>query len=231
MIASVRSTPLCTAIRNNVAPAIAALLDNDTIMDKSVLAFDAIHKHALLDNPAFAPDQWRFIDLGHLTYLIGPMTDNLKKIDDLLADPKTFASNPSTADDRQLAQIKDELGVIEAQQKVALNVVSGYDSTALLRNFFADGPVGWASAIGIQTNSPSAAFFNRATLSDSQWSGGRNQRFLHPLYSPGRFDESLAYNSFRVYSDAITAAHSKGATAEATAAATIAPIASYCLTK
>lgn len=233
VIASVRSTPLCTAMRNNIAPAIATLLDNDAVIDRSALAFDTIHKHALKDNPVFNPDPWGFIDRGHLTYLIGPMVANLKKIDDLLADHKVFVDSPTTGDDQQLAQIKRRLDDIEAQQKDALNVVSGYDGTVLLYDILDTGvEPAWRSALEIRSNSSSAALVNSSGFfGNSATAGSQNQRFLHPRTSPGPFEESLAYNKFHIFSDAIIAARIKGTAAEASAAAIITPIANYCLAR
>lgn len=233
VIASVRATPLCSALRNNIAPAIASLLDNDAVMDRSVLVFGTTYQHALLSPTTFPPNSWGFIDRGHLTYLIGPMVANLKKIDNLLADHKVFVDNPKTADDRRLAQIKERLGEIEAQQKDALNVVSGYDATALLYDVLNAGvEPAWRSALEIRSSTSSASLVNSSAFFGTQGSAGsQNQRFLRPLTSPGRFDTSLAYNPFHIFSDAIVTARNKGTVAEAAAASVIAPIADYCRTK
>ena len=88
VIANVRSTPLCSTMRSRVGPAIAALLENDATLDLAPRRFDRMYRDALLA-PMWDPRSGsaeHFINLGNLEALIGPLTKNLKQIDDLLAE-------------------------------------------------------------------------------------------------------------------------------------------------
>jgi hypothetical protein len=196
VIANVHSTPLCSVLRTRVGPAIGALLENDATIDLAPPAFDRMYRSALLGSGS----RWG----GSLESLIGPVANKLKQIDDLLAD-KAF-------DEPRLAQVKARLGAAEAQQKSALNVISGYDATSQLSDILNAGDTSLVSQVH------RAGFFGAA----------RSIGFQGPRTTPGRMDISLAYNPYRPFAQAIIDMRTQAMDAESVAASSIAPIVTAC---
>ncbi len=214
IIANVRSTPMCSTMRTRVGPAIAALLENDATLDRAPMAFDRIYRDKLLSSTWGwgQPDPRGFINLGNLESLIGPIAKNLKQIDDQLAD--TAFSQP------RLAAVKTQLESVEAQQKAALNILSGYDATSLTWGILTAGETTLA------VSQPSPRIFSQFD-SMGLYSGARVSR-QGPRSTPGRFDISLAYNPYAHFSQAVIDMRAAGSDAESLAATTIAPIVESC---
>jgi hypothetical protein len=207
-------------MRTRVAPAITALLENDATLDQAPRGFDRMYRDALLSPPAGwgQPTVGHFINVGNLESLIGPLVKNIKQIDDLLAD-KSF-------NEPRLAAIKSNLGAVEAQQKAALNVISGYDATELTYDFIVAGKTVLAASQPsprVAAQFDSTGFFGVAATQDVHTLQG-------PRSTPGRFDISLAYNPYEPFAQSIIDLRTQGASAESAAASTIAPIVEGCHT-
>jgi hypothetical protein len=214
VIANVRSTPLCSVMRARVAPTITALLENDATLDQAPRGFDRMYRDALL-SPASGwgqPSARGFINTGNLESLIGPLVQHIKKIDDLLAD-KSF-------NEPRLAQIKSEFEAVEAQQKAALNVITGYDATALAWDVLSGGE----TVLAASQPSPRIA----AQFDSADFFGGSAPTTQGPRTTPGRFDISLAYNPYEPFSQSVIDFRAQGASAESAAASTITPIVESC---
>lgn len=215
VIANVRSTPLCSALRSRVGPAIAALLQNDATIEQAPGRLNQIYRDTLLGAPSGwgSPEAHVFINRGSLEALVTPLTTNFKEVDDLLAD--------HVFDGPALAQVKVQLDAVERQQKGALNVISGYDATSSTWDMLNAGYTTLAAS------QPSPRIFSRF---DSAGFFGTTQspRFQGPRTTPGRFDISLAYNPFRRFAQAIVDMRAQGMDAETTAANTIAPLIASC---
>lgn len=54
VIGSVRSTPVCTALRKNIAPAVAALLENDATISQSPPIFPSMYKELIINQSPIA---------------------------------------------------------------------------------------------------------------------------------------------------------------------------------
>jgi hypothetical protein len=202
-------------MRTRVAPAITALLENDATLYQAPRGFDRMYRDALLSPPSGwgEPGARGFINTGNLESLIGPLVQNLKKIDDALAD-KSFT-------EPRLAGIKSALGAVEAQQKAALNVITGYDATALTWDVLNSGH----TSLAVSQPSPRiAAQFDSAGF----FGGSAIQSTQGPRSTPGRFDISLAYNPYRPFAQSIIDSRTLGASAESAAASAIAPIVASC---
>lgn len=143
-------------------------------------------------------ERQRFINTGNLESLIGPLVQNIKKIDDLLAD-KSF-------NEPRLSEIKGELGAVEARQKAALNVITGYDATALAWDVLSGGEMVLAAS---QPSQRIAAQFDSAGFF-----GGSAPTTQGPRTTPGRFDISLAYNPYEPFSQSVIDFRAQGASAE-----------------
>jgi hypothetical protein len=214
VIANVRSTPFCSAMHARVGPAIAALLENDATLDQAPPAFDRMYREALL-SPKWGWDQPSargIINLGNVESLIGPIADNLKLIDDLLAD-KAFT-------EPRLAAVKTQLEAVEAQQKAALNIISGYDATTLTWDVLTSGKTALAAS------QPSTRIFSQ--FDSTGFYGGAQVSHQGPRSTPGRFDISLAYNPYAPFAQSIVDMQATGSDAESLAATTIAPIVESC---
>ncbi len=213
VIANVRSTPTCSVMRSRVGPAIAALLENDATVDQAPRKFDRMYRDTLLsaDWGWGQPSVEHFVNLGNLESLVGPLVKNLKQIDDLLAD-KAF-------NEPQLAAVKAQLEAAEAQQKAALNIISGYDATTLTYDIIVNGKTPLAAS------QPSPRI---ASQFDSTGFYGAAQPTQGPRSTPGRMDTSLAYNPYSPFTQSILDMRARGSDAESVAASTIAPIVESC---
>ncbi|HEX5275670.1 MAG TPA: hypothetical protein VFW34_10380 [Candidatus Rubrimentiphilum sp.] len=142
VIGSVRSTPFCTALRETIAPAIAAVLSNDDLIASSKPAFATLYHDDVLSRS----EARAHLDLNRLESLITPIVANVKRADGLLAN------KPS---DRKLQAMRDKLQAVLAQQKESLNVISGFVATEQLGEIQTAGaPENWASALSANPQAP-----------------------------------------------------------------------------
>ncbi len=123
-IASVRATPYCSALRHNVAPAIAGVIESDRAIDASDPIFRAMYQHGTIEHS----ESMEF-DIIQMESLITPLVKAQRAIDNALADKAVFVKSPKTDDDRKLLEIKRELEAVQSNQKAALNVISGLVAT------------------------------------------------------------------------------------------------------
>lgn len=215
VIANVRSTPVCSVLRTRVGPAIGALLVNDVTLDHAPPAFDKTYRDELLSPPWGwgQPSSENYINRGRIESLISPLVANLRLIDDMLAD--------NAFEQPQLAAVKESLEAAEAEQKAALNVISGYDATAQTWQLLTAGKTSLAAS------QPSQQIFTQFD-STGIFGGAQSLKFQGPRETPGRFDTSLAYNPYAQFSRAITQMRLRGSDAESSAASTIAPVLRGC---
>jgi hypothetical protein len=124
-IAHTRSSPFCTAMRENVGVAIAGVLIDDQVIEQSKPALLMFGREFVMNH---ARSNWAEFDRIRLENIAGFLAKNLAIIDKVLSDPR-FASNPQTADDTALADMKVRLQAVADEQKEALNLVSGVAET------------------------------------------------------------------------------------------------------
>lgn len=155
VIVTVKSSLLCTTLRDNVARAVDGLRVNDKIIDQGrtlleKTAHDSLatgttphggFKGSTTRNPAMTMDSYQLGVIG------ATLAKNLGKIDELLNDNNRFVSNPTAEDQRQLAVAKSQLEAVEAHQKVALNVIYGTADTMELQDLLSRGD-GMSGALG-----------------------------------------------------------------------------------
>lgn len=143
VIGSVRSTPFCTALRETIGPAIAAVLSNDDLIASSKPAFATLyHDDVLARSEARA-----HLDMNRIESLITPIVANVKRVDALLnAKPN----------DPKLIAMREKLQAVVAQQKESLNIISGFVATAQLGEIQGAGPpANWASSLNANQPTPS----------------------------------------------------------------------------
>jgi hypothetical protein len=127
-------SPLCTGLRRNIGPAIGRVLQNDKLIANSRPLFkDFVH------NAAIAGSGAQDLAVMRLERLIGPMVKNANEIERLLNDPYIFPKVAVSDSDRQLLAMRQHLREVVAQQKSALDVISGFVDTQQLGELQAAG--------------------------------------------------------------------------------------------
>lgn len=125
-IIQIHVSPLCTGLRQNIGPAIGKVLQNDkTIADSRPLLRGYAKAVA---SGSIAKD----LQMSRLERSITPLVKNTAAIEKLLNDPFIFPKVAVTDADRQLLQIRANLQQVVAQQKAALDVLSGFIDTEQL---------------------------------------------------------------------------------------------------
>lgn len=175
-IEHVRSTPVCTALGDNIKHSIETLLADDETFKKTEPLFqqtaDDFSKSNLVSSfgalqPAHndAADPRLVFDFNHLRDRGTALAENLKKIDELLNDAKRFPTAASSDDQRRLLAMRDELLKIAKAQNQTLNVISGTADEYALDDLFSRDVSfnGVLSASGAK--SPDAGVFQGGPLS------------------------------------------------------------------
>lgn len=115
-IATVRSTPVCSALHERVGPAIAAIIDNDTKLASSGPIFGSMYHDDVITRSELRMS----FDVMRMENLITPIAKNISSVkaqlDRLPKDPDLDAVR---------AQLQDLI----ARQNDALNVLSGFVDT------------------------------------------------------------------------------------------------------
>ncbi len=125
-IIQIHVSPLCTGLRQNIGPAIGKVLQNDkTIADSRPLLRGYVKAVA-------ANSLSKDLQVARLERSITPLVKNTAAIEKLLNDPFIFPRVPVSDADRQLLQIRAYLEQVVAQQKGALDVLSGFIDTEQL---------------------------------------------------------------------------------------------------
>lgn len=137
-IVHVISTPFCTALRRNIAPAIGHVLDNDRIIAASQPAFTQFardHAAAQHNGSQSAED----LDVLHLENLVGPMVRNVQQTESLLGNTATFPVRPLNNDDKQIVALRSQLLTVLQEQKGVLDLISGLVDTQQMGELQAAG--------------------------------------------------------------------------------------------
>ena len=145
VIGSVRSTPFCTALREQIGPAIAGVLSNDDLIASSAPAFAKLYHDDILARS----EARTHLDLNRIESLITPIVDNVKRVDALLS---------VRPNDPKLQALRAKLLEVLAQQKASLNVISGFVATEQMGEIQDAGtPDNWSSTFtlgGTQSTRP-----------------------------------------------------------------------------
>jgi hypothetical protein len=189
-IVHVQSSTLCTALRENVAPALFGLIRNDALVNvgrASLLNLGNLQEHGQLvssyneSGPAQVASPLGMVQGNSHLFDIGRAIErNVETIDRILADPARFPDDPATDDEKTLAQMKSELLNVLVKQKAIVNAFSGTSDTAMMDQFigqspsigggnsFSDtgiaGPLGGSSPIDNQEMATSPAFRSLMSL-------------------------------------------------------------------
>lgn len=127
-ISHVRSTIVCSVLRQQVGQAIGGIFVNDRMVDQGRLMLYKV-RHDGIAAPLGAG--WSggagpasSLDDQQMEQLVGVIAKNIDKIQTLLDETRVPANTASDAD-RQLLAAREQLERVVAQQRAALNILSG----------------------------------------------------------------------------------------------------------
>lgn len=126
-IANVRSTPVCTALREHIGPAIAKALDADDNIAQSPPIFGAMYH----DDVVMHSDLSMSFDVLHMENLVTPIA---KDISSVKSELKHLPADPD------LDSLRKKLEDVIAAQNDALNIINGFVETYQLGEIQDAGP-------------------------------------------------------------------------------------------
>lgn len=132
-ITHIHSSPLCTGLRRAIGPAIGKVLQNDGYIARSRPMFKDYVQNSTLGSKAGVD-----MDVMHMEGLIGPLVQNTQAIERYLNDP-ILKRKAITESDKQLIEMRQHLQDVLAQQKQALDLISGFVDTQQLGELQAAG--------------------------------------------------------------------------------------------
>jgi hypothetical protein len=189
-ITTVTSRPFCSALRNNIGPAIGTLLQNDNIIRVGPkLLSDYNRAIANGENGTARKD----MTLLQMENMVGPLVGNVKSIQKALEDPAVFHDPPRTADEKRLLVLRDQILAAVAMQNASLDIVNGLVTTAQLGEIQHEGE-GIVSAINgdvDQSKMMGTATPNPLTVDPNAAGLPQDTHFIDPTTIPGL---SLGYN-------------------------------------
>ena len=132
-ITHLHSSPLCTGLRRAIGPAIGKVLQNDGYIARSRPMFQDYVQNSALGSKAGVD-----MDVMHMESLIGPLVQNTQAIERYLDDP-ILKRKAASESDKQLIEMRKHLLAVLAQQKSALDLISGFVDTQQLGELQAAG--------------------------------------------------------------------------------------------
>src|ERR1700722_2893974 len=170
------SSPLCSALRTRIAPAIAMIQQNDATIAKSNPLFKRYVSDSMGGELSKPSEDMTVVRLGNL---VRPLVDNILATQKLLEDSTIFPDNPQTDDEKRRADLKAKALAALAAQQASLDIINGFVQTQQLAGMQHDG-FGFIGAItgsdmtSAQRTTPAAAGgpastpdpFNRPSMFD-----------------------------------------------------------------
>ncbi|MBV8433244.1 MAG: hypothetical protein JO029_03070 [Candidatus Eremiobacteraeota bacterium] len=163
-----RSTQFCTALQQSVRPALAALMQNDRLIERGrvnyVEAGNRLTHGGIADggggyNNLLGPPQWSpsqgdtIITESRQRTLAKSIEDNVDAVDTMLSDKKRIDAVPSEDERTKLLTIGTQLYGVVAEQRTAVNVISGQVEVAAMDALFNRIP-SWGGANTIRGSTP-----------------------------------------------------------------------------
>ena len=149
-IGRVRSRALCTALRENVAPTLAKLIEGDARIVAGRSTFVLMGRHQVLkENARMEFDR---IALGNTVIALAR---SVNAADTLLSDKRRFPDHSNTDDERDAAAMKAQLQAVVDEQRHALNLLGNVLETDLLGQMQHDLPTAINAATAREGPQPS----------------------------------------------------------------------------
>lgn len=135
---------LCSALVHHIKPVIGMMEQNDYTIAQSPPLFHRYNADLANRDPNDSESNRaeRDLTLYHLEQLVGPLAKNVIAMQRELENPNVFPPHPTTEQERQLDEIRDELLKALAAQAVTLDLVSGYVNTQQLAEVQHEGTEG-----------------------------------------------------------------------------------------
>jgi len=198
-ITTVTSRPFCSALRNNIGPAIGTLLQNDNIIRQGPKLLSDYNKAIGNGENGTARKDMTLLQMENM---VGPLVGNVKSIQKALEDPSVFHNPPRTADEKRLLILRDEILNAVAMQNASLDVINGLVTTAQLGEIQHEGE-GIVSAINgdvDQSKMMGTATPNPMTVDPNAAGLPQDSHFIDPATIPGL---SLGYNPITRLNDGL----------------------------
>ncbi len=183
-------SPLCAALAQHIKPLIGLMLENDRTISQSPPLLQRYNRD--LDNLTQTGDPEstaeRDLTLYHLEQLVGPLANNVIAMQRELEDPTVFPPHPTTDEQRQLDEMRDQLLKALATQAVALDIVNGYVQTQQLAQMQSEGLHGAdinAITGSSTTYTPPVTTPNPMLVDPNQAGLQQNPYEMDPLAVPG----------------------------------------------
>jgi hypothetical protein len=128
-IGHVVSRPFCSALRNNVGPAIGAILANDAVIKAGPGLFSDYNKAVGNGDMSETSRQMAMLKMENM---VGPIVANIETVEKKLQDASVFHNPPRTADEAKMYAIQQHLLDVLAMQKASLDIVNGFVQTQQL---------------------------------------------------------------------------------------------------
>jgi len=137
-IITVHSSQFCTALEESVRPALAGLMHNDRLIERGRSAFaDAGYRatHGAIDSPSVAQvigppatsqsaADAEMVEIRQ-RQLAKTLEDNIETVETILSDKKRFVTVTASDESAKLSSIQSQLAAVAANQRTAVNLISG----------------------------------------------------------------------------------------------------------
>ncbi len=134
-------SPLCAALAQHIKPVIGMMLENDRTIAQSPALLreynDALANQTHTGDSINTAE--RDLTLYHLEQLAAPLAHNVIAMQRELEDPTIFPPNPTSDEEKQLDQMRNDLLKALAAQAVSLDIVNGYVATQQLAQMQNEG--------------------------------------------------------------------------------------------
>jgi hypothetical protein len=180
-IASVRSTPVCSALRERIAPAIDRVLDSDARIANGPPIFATMYS----DDVVLRSDLRMSFDVLRMENLITPIAKNISAVKSQL---KHLPQSPD------LDAVRKRLESVIDAQNDALNVISGFVTTYQMGEMQQAGPASVLAATSRETTG-SGNLYNAGLppASGNPKPPSQQTRSVHLGYDPyAQFGDQLA---------------------------------------
>lgn len=178
-ITHVRAQRLCTGLKRSVYPAVGHILQNDKLIAQSRPLFqDYVKQSAMHDQGSVD------LDVMRLERYITPLVQSTQAIESLLND-SVYPARPQNQSDQDLLDMRDRLQAVLAEQKQALDLISGFTDTQQLGELQQEGNEYQSAAAPNRQTSPPPQGAPTEPPNDILNAGIPNpQRSSDPRFSP-----------------------------------------------
>lgn len=179
VITRVKSSPFCTALRQNVGRALPGLALDDKLIGMSIPAIAKLSHDTVIGSHVASAANDRIrpavrLDYNRMNEIGGALTHNLDILDKLIRGPR-FTAPVGDPDAAPLAKMQRQLSRIEVAQRTALNVLMALSDTGQMENLQnMKNPLG--AMIGPSGKSQQDASFAGGPLGDAPGDGVNAQK-------------------------------------------------------